>query len=104
LYFRKGSVFVEPANNFWTALGGRKVLSQGLSTWNPLKLVESARETSRRMTSKGVTGNLKGEGLTQGGVAIFDASGNVRFVYKEMTGYQIPRKDMETVMDVIDGE
>lgn len=53
---------------------------------------------NKRLSSKGISGNMKGEGLVQGGVIIFDASGTARFAYREETGSEIPVEDIIAVV------
>ena len=89
-YFPKGSVYHNPTLDFWSALGSRRLTSQKLSTYNPFKLYKSAKEMGKRQKSKGVEGNLKGEGIVQGGIMVFDGEGNLTYAYKEMTGYLLP--------------
>ena len=102
-YWRKGAVYHDPSQSFHTALGNRKITSQGLASWNPVKIYSGYKEMGARMKEKEIEGNLKGEGFVQGGVAIFDGNGEVRFVYKEKTGYEVPKAAMAAMMDAIDG-
>jgi len=98
-YFPDGDVFHEPSGGFWEALGGRRVTSQGLSTYNPFKLYRGAKEIGRRQTEKGIEGNLAGEGIVQGGIIVLNGAGGVEYMYKEKTGYQIPRDEIVEVLD-----
>ena len=41
---------------------------------------------------------MKGEGNKQGGIVIFDKTGNVRFTYLELTGEEIPVEDIREVV------
>jgi len=75
-----------------------------MSTYNPFKLYRAYRGMSSRLSEKKVEGNLKGEGIVQGGVVVFDGKGVSRCVYKEMTGYGLPVEEIGRVMDGIDGE
>lgn len=103
-YFPDGDVFHEPGGGFWEALGNRRVTQQKLSTYNPIKLYRGAKEIGRRQSAKGIEGNLAGEGIVQGGIVVFNGSGDVEYVYKEKTGYQIPRDEIVEVLDRIVGE
>ena len=37
----------------------------------------------------------------QGGIIVFNSKGEVEYVYKEKTGYQIPRDEIIEVLDEI---
>jgi len=55
---------------------------------------KSYRNLSERLQSKNITGNMKGEGLVQGGIIIFDKAGVARHAYREETGSEIPIHDI----------
>lgn len=80
----------------YRALGNRKLK---LNTWNPIRMWRGYREMTKRLKQKKISGNLKGEGIVQGGVLVFDKQGVVRFAYKEETGSEL---DMQDVQDAID--
>ena len=56
--------------------------------WNKLSAL------GERMKAKNVNGNLVREGITLGGVVLFDKQGNVKFSYVEETGSDIPLEDL----------
>jgi len=102
-YFPSGEVYLNEENIFWKALGSRKFTSQRPASYNPIKIYKGIKEIGRRQAEKGVTQNLKGEGIVQGGLVIFGPSGNIEYVYQEKTGYQIPRDEIVAVLDRIVG-
>ncbi|GMI44487.1 hypothetical protein TrCOL_g7801 [Triparma columacea] len=102
-YFPKGDVYHNPSLDFWSALGNRRLTSQRPSSYNPFKIYKGIKEMGKRQTEKGIKGNLKGEGIVQGGVMVFDSSGNLKYVYKEMTGYLLPKEEIEKAIDEILG-
>lgn len=103
-YFPSGEVYLNEENIFWKVLGSRRITSQRPASYNPIKIYKGIKEIGRRQSVKGVEGNLKGEGIVQGGIIIFGPSGNVEYVYQEKTGYEIPRDDIISVLDRIVGE
>lgn len=102
-YF-KYPLYKDGSLSFYTALGSRKL---GLSTWNPIKIFKifrGMRAVGKRLAEKNISGNYKGEGLVQGGVIIFDATGKARFAYREETGSEIPIEDIIAVVKELRAE
>lgn len=83
------------------AMGNRKIK---LSTWNPLRLYRGFKRMSSRLSRKNIGGNLKGEGLIQGGVLVFDKDGNLAFAYEEEIGDELVIDDIRRAMLAIEGE
>jgi AhpC/TSA antioxidant enzyme len=82
------------------ALGRRTILS--LSTWNPWRLYRGFADLRQRLASKPqLTGNLKGEGLIQGGFLLFDAQGQLRYALLEEIGNPLNLDDIRAAMDTI---
>ena len=63
--------------------GKRKIK---LTTYNPFKLYSGYKDMTKRLKDKKLDGNMKGEGLVQGGVIIFDKNGKARYAYEEDIG------------------
>ena len=83
-------LYCDKSYQFYEALGYRKV---GFSI--DLTVVLSVIcETYKRIRSKKIDGNLKGEGVVQGGVIFFNAKGNPVYAYEEQTGKDLPVKDI----------
>jgi len=80
--------------SFYTALGNKKLYSVPLSSWNPFKLWNKMSALGERMKSKNVEGNMIGEGITLGGIVLFDKQGIAKFSYVEETGDDVPLEDL----------
>mmetsp|Transcript_74322 Transcript_74322/g.124034 ORF Transcript_74322/g.124034 Transcript_74322/m.124034 type:complete len:89 (+) Transcript_74322:432-698(+) len=70
---------------------------------NPFKWGElraSIKEMGKRMESKDIDGNLKGEGIVQGGVIVVGPSPacKVTYTYLEETGSELPLSDIEAAV------
>lgn len=93
---------------FYNALGLRQlsplkaILKQ--KTWNPYRIYKSYRKLITRLQSKKITGNMKGEGLVQGGIIIFDKAGVARYAYREETGSEIPIHDILLAIQAVRDE
>ena len=56
---------------------------------------------NRRLKKKNISGNLKGEGLVQGGIVLFDKNGKARYAYREETGSEVPIQDVIAAVKMI---
>ena len=96
-------LYMDPSQQFYQALGGRKITT--LRTWNPLRLYRGFQDMKARIANKkGLEGNMIGEGLVQGGVIVLDKHGDVRAVYQEMTGRELPVNDILEALSVLQAE
>lgn len=94
-YFNR-QLYKNDSMEFYQALGNRKV---GLRTfWNFFK---QRKALGKRMKSKNIEGNMKGEGLRQGGVIIFDKNGVPKFAYEEITGQELPVEDIAAAVKAV---
>jgi AhpC/TSA antioxidant enzyme len=81
----------------YQAFGNRRI---GLSTWNPFKLYKGYQELTQRIAEKpGLAGNLKGEGMIQGGILILDKAGDVKYVYEEDIGNEFSLDDIQAALN-----
>jgi AhpC/TSA antioxidant enzyme len=93
-------LYMDSSTQFYKALGGRKITT--LSTWNPLRIYRGFKAMADRLKAKpDLQGNLKGEGLVQGGIIVFDPKGDARAVYQEATGGEIPSEDIITSLKAL---
>lgn len=81
---------------FYQALGDRKLGVQ--FALNPLALLDLLCNAFSRLSSKGVEGNMVGEGFTQGGLIFFGPDGEPKFAYEEETGKDVPIRDLVAVI------
>ena len=91
---------------FYTALGYRQLSFKSIlkETWNPIRIYKSYRKLSKRLQSKNITGNMKGEGLVQGGIIIFNKVGVARYAYREETGSELPIDDILLALQAVRDE
>ena len=82
----------------YQAMGNRRLK---LNTWNPIRWVRGYREMTARLKQKNISGNLKGEGMVQGGVLVFDKQGELRYAYNEETGSELNMEDMQDAIDSV---
>jgi hypothetical protein len=82
----------------YKAMGNRKI---ALTTWNPWKLWKGYKALSQRLKEQKIDGNLKGEGMIQGGILLFDAQGILRYAYEEEIGTPLDIKDIRAAYDAL---
>lgn len=86
--------------DLYRALGERKIKITSLfgMLWN-------GKATKKRWADGKITGeNLKGEGLKQGGVIVFDKDGKQRYAYEEITGKVVPVEDILAAVNAMKEE
>lgn len=89
--------------DFYTALGNRNITIP----LNPIKLIGGAVALvgmQKRLSQRKIEGNLKGEGIKQGGVIIFDKAGQPRYAIYEKTGKELPVEDILAAVHAIKQE
>lgn len=80
---------------------GRKI---GLTTWNPIRLYKGYKTMTARLGEKNLEGNLKGEGMVQGGVIIYGKDGKAKYAYEEETGKDLPVDDILAAVKAVEEE
>lgn len=83
---------------FYHALGDRKAFGAIL---NPLSIFSMAWDGVQRLWRRNIGGNLKGEGLVQGGIIVFDKMGVPIAMYQEDTGKDLPVADLVNALQCI---
>lgn len=88
-------LYLDDNLDVYKALGERKMGFFGL-----MKLFSKGifGSMSSRLKKKQIEGNLKGEGLLQGGLIIFDKGGKAIYSYQEITGDELPMEAVYTVV------
>lgn len=86
-------LYTDESMNLYNIIGNEK-----LNMWT---LFTKGRSMHQRVDAKGIRSaqKVKGEGLTQGGVLIFDKKGKLCFVYYETFGQEL---DMEAIHWAVD--
>lgn len=98
-YFLDYPVYMDAERKFYALFGNKSLLAQPLHSWNPFTLYSDFQTLGARLKAKGVTGNLKGEGLLKGGVMIVSAAKGVQYIHEEMTGHVMPYDDFKAALD-----
>lgn len=95
-YFLNYPVYIDEKRDFYKLLGSRQLTSQPLFSWNPFALWSGWQALKKRLAGNNIKGNLKGEGLLQGGVVVFKAGVNkdqsgLEYAHQEVTGMYVWR-------------
>ena len=81
--------YKDQALTFYTALGSGQISK------NPLEVFAMIRSAMKRSKEQpGVKGNLKGEGLLQGGWILFDKEGIPKAAFQENVKMRVPIDDI----------
>jgi hypothetical protein len=96
-YFKR-TLYLDKDLVFYNALGGRKL---SVPSWNPLKFLSTIKAIGARAKEKGISQNLKGEGIVQGGVIIFGKDGAPKYVYEEDTWNEMPVNDIIAAVNAV---
>jgi hypothetical protein len=88
-------LYLDAGRVLYQAFGSRRI---SLSTWNPWRLWKGFQALGERMKRKNIEGNLKGEGMIQGGILIFDRHGELQYAYEEDIGSEL---DMGTIQSAV---
>lgn len=103
-YFNNNPVFIDEEKLFYSFLGNKSLLSQPLHSWNPFTLYSDFKKLNERTKSKGVEGNLAGEGLLKGGLLIITPQSGLVYRHEEVTGSCMPYDEIKDAFDRIISE
>lgn len=84
--------------SLYQALGSRGIFSALPSVWNPFQLWRGLQSMNARLAGKNIAGNLKGEGLIQGGVLIFNNRGDLAVAFEEHIGSALEINDIRAAI------
>eukprot|EP01039_Chlorochromonas_danica_P005645 gene5645-6227_t len=100
-YFQGFPLFLDQEKKFYSFLGDKSLLSQPWRSWNPFTLYSDFQSMNNRLKSKGVEGNLRGEGLLKGGLLVVHPTEGVVYRHEEMTGFCMPYDEVIAVLDKV---
>jgi len=86
-------LYLDKEKAFYSALGDRKM---SISSWNPFNWISAISAMRKRHKGKNISGNLKGEGILQGGVILFSKKDGDKpvYAYQEKTGDEMPVEEI----------
>jgi len=81
-------LYLDKEKAFYEALGNRKMKL----SFNPFSLFSAISSMRKRHKAKNISGNMKGEGLLQGGLILFSKKDGDKpvYAYQEKTGDEMP--------------
>ena len=103
-YFQDHPVYLDHEKSFYAYLGNKGLLSQPLHSWNPFTLYKDYKGLQSRLNSKGIEGNLKGEGLLKGGLLLITPKDGVVYQHEESTGTPMPYDEFKAEVEKIVGK
>ena len=84
---------------FYEAFGSRSFTDN--ITLNPFRAISALRRHNQRHKDKGLEGNLKGDGVTKGGLIIFGKDGSPQFMAPEQTGAEINEDELLSALEIV---
>lgn len=95
-----GSLYLDEARETFQQLGDRKISLPLGTLLRPWKLWGAMKELGARTKEKGVEGNMKGDGLVQGGIVVVGPAPEctVLYTYLEETGKPIPVDEIDAAI------
>lgn len=96
-YYGKYPLYCDKSYSLYQALGDRKA-SELPSLFT---LLTSFVDAWKRITTKGIQWNVKGEGMVKGGLIIFNAQGTPQYAYKEEMGVDLPIQDIVKALEAV---
>lgn len=96
-----GPIWHDEERVFWQALGNKPIFtfgSLGRALINPLKARREMKEMGARFKSKGVEGNMVGDGLAKGGILVITPDNEVRHVFYEDPGKGVPEFEIDAIV------
>lgn len=99
-YFNSRPILLDQDMHLYKVMGHRSIFK--IKTL--FKLITGMRKVSRRMSMKGIEGNLVGDGTIQGGILLFDAKGDLVHVQLENITKEINMIEIAQVLETLIGE
>lgn len=96
-----GPLYQDPARSFYEALGSKPIFTLGglgRMLLNPLKARRELKEMGERFKAKGLAGNMKGDGLTKGGIFVIAPDGDVQYTFYEDPGKGVPEAEASRIL------
>lgn len=90
-----------PEREIYAALGNAPIFTLGglgKALINPFGVRRQLKEMGKRLEAKKVEGNMRGDGLTKGGVLVIAPDSSVRHVFYEDPGNGIPAEELAAIV------
>lgn len=94
------ALYLDEERELFKQLGERKINIPAASFLKPWKMWTDMQSLAARLKDKGVEGNMKGDGLVQGGIVVLGPAPEcaVLYTYYEETGKQIPVLELDAAI------
>uniref|UniRef100_A0A7S3JYT0 Peroxiredoxin-like 2A n=1 Tax=Aureoumbra lagunensis TaxID=44058 RepID=A0A7S3JYT0_9STRA len=104
-YFAGAPLYLDEKKLFYQFLGNRKLITLGgflKALINPFNTYNALKEIGERMRTKGIEGNMVGEGLVLGGVLVIAPDGTTLFQHQEITGTIVDLDKASKALDILE--
>ncbi|KAL1504434.1 hypothetical protein AB1Y20_010840 [Prymnesium parvum] len=99
-----GPLFQDKERVFYKALGDQSILSfssLAAALLHPIQTWQQYKSLGVRLKEKKVEGNMRGDGLTKGGVLVISADGEVLHAFYERMGEGVPEDECAKIVAAV---
>jgi len=99
-----GPLHQDPEREFYKHLGSLPIFTWGglgRALLNPLRAKRELDELGERLKSRGIEGNMRGDGLTKGGILVISPEDEILYTFPEDPGKGVPEAECAKIVAAV---